>query len=305
MSSPTSGACSVARARCRRRQPNIAVDANQRWGVGEAIEWMGKLADVRPVLDRGADFSRRCAGSPAIRNAVRPIRVATGEHVQNRVIFKQMLQAEAIDVVQIDACRVGGVNENLAIILLAAKFGVPVCPHAGGVGLCEMVQHLAMFDFVAVSGTSENRWIEYVDHLHEHFTEPVVVRDGRYRAPNGARRRRANARRVDRRVPISRWPGVDCAQLVTTRIDAHHHVWDLAVRDQPWMTGDAMAPIARKLRRSTSSLTEADANGIAASVVVQTVARGRRDRRAARPRRRHPTIGRRGRVGRSRRGRRR
>ena len=104
-----------------------------------------------------------------------PIRVATGEHVQNRVIFKQLLQAEAIDVVQIDACRVGGVNENLAILLLAAKFGVPVCPHAGGVGLCEMVQHLAMFDFVAVSGTSEDRWIEYVDHLHEHFTDPVVV----------------------------------------------------------------------------------------------------------------------------------
>ena len=103
---------------------------------------------------------------------MRPIRVATGEHVQNRVIFKQLLQAEAIDVVQIDACRVGGVNENLAILLLAAKFGVPVCPHAGGVGLCEMVQHLAMFDFVAVSGTTEGRWIEYVDHLHEHFADP-------------------------------------------------------------------------------------------------------------------------------------
>jgi L-fuconate dehydratase len=111
------------------------------------------------------------------------MRIATGEHVQNRVIFKQMLQAEAIDVVQIDACRVGGVNENLAILLLAAKFGIPVCPHAGGVGLCEMVQHLAMFDFVAVSGSLDGRWIEYVDHLHEHFTAPVQVKNGSYRAP--------------------------------------------------------------------------------------------------------------------------
>ncbi len=102
---------------------------------------------------------------------------------QNRVIFKQMLQAQAIDVVQIDACRVGGVNENVAILLLAARFGVPVCPHAGGVGLCEMVQHLAMFDFIAVSGTTDDRWVEYVDHLHEHFTDPVVVRGGRYLAP--------------------------------------------------------------------------------------------------------------------------
>ena len=132
-----------------------------------------------------------------------PIRVATGEHVQNRVIFKQMLQAEAIDVVQIDACRVGGVNENLAIILLAAKFGVPVCPHAGGVGLCEMVQHLAMFDFIAVSGTSENRWIEYVDHLHEHFTEPVVVSGGRYRAPIGPG---AGARMLDASIAEYRFP---------------------------------------------------------------------------------------------------
>ena len=116
------------------------------------------------------------------------------------MIFKQLLQAEAIDVVQIDACRVGGVNENLAILLLAAKFGVPVCPHAGGVGLCEMVQHLAMFDFVAVSGTTEGRWIEYVDHLHEHFTDPVVVERGRYRAPTGpgagARLRDASIARV-------------------------------------------------------------------------------------------------------------
>ena len=112
-----------------------------------------------------------------------PIRIATGEHVQNRVIFKQLMQAEAIDVVQIDAARVAGVNENLAILLLAAKFGLPVCPHAGGVGLCELVQHLAMFDFVAVCGELEHRVIEYVDHLHEHFVDPVVVSDGRYHAP--------------------------------------------------------------------------------------------------------------------------
>jgi L-fuconate dehydratase len=109
--------------------------------------------------------------------------VATGEHVQNRVMFKQLLQAEAVDVVQIDAARVGGVNENVAILLLAAKFGVPVCPHAGGVGLCELVQHLSMFDFVAVTGTMRNRVIEYVDHLHEHFVDPVRIVRGRYAAP--------------------------------------------------------------------------------------------------------------------------
>ena len=104
------------------------------------------------------------------------MRVATGEHVQNAVVFKQLLQQEAIDVVQIDACRVGGVNENVAILLLAAKFGVPVCPHAGGVGLCELVQHLSMFDYLAVSGSLEGRMVEYVDHLHEHFVDPVVAR---------------------------------------------------------------------------------------------------------------------------------
>ena len=109
--------------------------------------------------------------------------MATGEHVQNRVIFKQLLTAGAIDILQIDAARVGGVNENVAILLLAAKFGVPVCPHAGGVGLCELVQHLAMFDYVAVSGTLDERVIEYVDHLHEHFVDPVVVRGGRYLTP--------------------------------------------------------------------------------------------------------------------------
>ena len=122
-------------------------------------------------------------GHDRVRAAVFPVLVATGEHVQNRVIFKQMLQAKAIDIVQIDACRVGGLNENVAILLLAAKFGVPVCPHAGGVGLCEVVRHLSMFDFVAVSGTTEGRVIEYVDHRHEHFLDPVEIDRGRYVTP--------------------------------------------------------------------------------------------------------------------------
>ena len=163
---------------------HIALDANQRWSVDQAIGWMSRLAEFEPYWIEEPTSPDDVLGHRAIREAVHPIRVATGEHVQNRVVFKQLLQAEAIDVVQIDACRVGGVNENLAILLLAAKYGVPVCPHAGGVGLCEMVQHLAMFDFVAVSGSSEGRWIEYVDHLHEHFTDPVVVDRGRYRAPS-------------------------------------------------------------------------------------------------------------------------
>ncbi|HKX63516.1 MAG TPA: enolase C-terminal domain-like protein, partial [Verrucomicrobiae bacterium] len=118
--------------------------------------------------------------------AVAPVGVATGEHGQNRVIFKQLMQAEAIRFCQLDACRLGGVNEVLAVLLLAGKFGIPVCPHAGGVGLCEHVQHLSMFDFVAVSGSMEDRVIEYVDHLHEHFVDPVVVRAGRYFPPSRA-----------------------------------------------------------------------------------------------------------------------
>jgi L-fuconate dehydratase len=163
----------------------IAVDANQRWDVGAAIDWMTALAPGRPYWIEEPTSPDDILGHAAIRRALRPlgIRVATGEHVQNRIIFKQMLQADAIDVVQIDACRVAGVNENLAILLLAAKFGKPVCPHAGGVGLCELVQHLALFDYAAVSGRLDDRMIEYVDHLHEHFVDPVVIRDGRYQAP--------------------------------------------------------------------------------------------------------------------------
>ena len=161
----------------------ISVDANQRWGVDEAI------ANVRRLASHGIHWIEEptspddILGHRAVAEGVHPVRVATGEHVANAVIFKQLLTSGAIDVCQIDACRVAGVNENVAILLLAAKYGVPVCPHAGGVGLCEVVQHLSMFDFVAVSGSTDGRWIEFVDHLHEHFEDPVVVRGGVYRAP--------------------------------------------------------------------------------------------------------------------------
>ncbi|MFC6882546.1 MULTISPECIES: L-fuconate dehydratase [Actinomadura] len=161
----------------------IAVDANQRWGVAEAITWTRALADSDPYWIEEPTSPDDILGHAAVRRGVAPVKVATGEHVHNRVVFKQLLQAGAVDVVQIDAARVGGVNENLAILLLAAKFGVPVCPHAGGVGLCELVQHLSMFDYVALSGTTRNRVIEYVDHLHEHFVTPVLVRGGHYTAP--------------------------------------------------------------------------------------------------------------------------
>jgi L-fuconate dehydratase len=161
----------------------IAVDANQAWGVAQAIEWMKHLAAYGPYWIEEPTSPDDILGHAAIREAVAPIKVATGEHTSNQVMFKQLLQAGAIDVLQIDASRTAGVTENVAILLLAAKFGVPVCPHAGGVGLCEMVQHLAMFDYVAVSGSLESRVIEYVDHLHEEFTEPVRIRDGRYLAP--------------------------------------------------------------------------------------------------------------------------
>ncbi|MFI6643284.1 enolase C-terminal domain-like protein [Streptomyces sp. NPDC050504] len=160
----------------------IAVDANQRWDVPDAVRWMSALAPYAPHWIEEPTSPDDVLAHAAVR-AGQPVPVATGEHGANRVLFKQLLQAGAVDFVQIDAARVAGVNENLAILLLAAKFGVPVCPHAGGVGLCELVQHLAMFDYVAVSGSWEDRVIEYVDHLHEHFEEPVVVTEGRYAAP--------------------------------------------------------------------------------------------------------------------------
>ncbi|MET9406563.1 enolase C-terminal domain-like protein [Streptomyces sp. NPDC002935] len=174
--------CRVARAAVG-PDIRIAIDANQRWNVDEAIAWTRALTECRPYWIEEPTSPDDILGHAVVRAAVAPVKVATGEHAQNRVVFKQLLQAGSIDVLQIDAARVGGVNENLAILLLAAKFGVPVCPHAGGVGLCELVQHLSMFDFVALSGTTVDRVIEYVDHLHEHFTEPVVIRDGHYTAP--------------------------------------------------------------------------------------------------------------------------
>ncbi|MEV7076234.1 enolase C-terminal domain-like protein [Streptomyces sp. NPDC093990] len=161
----------------------IAVDANQAWGVRQAVDWMRALAPYDPYWIEEPTSPDDILGHAAVRRELAPVKVATGEHTHNQVMFKQFLQAEALDILQMDASRTAGVTENVAILLLAAKFGVPVCPHAGGVGLCEMVQHLAMFDYVAVSGTTEDRVIEYVDHLHEHFTDPVRIRDGRYLAP--------------------------------------------------------------------------------------------------------------------------
>ena len=162
----------------------ISVDANQRWDIADAIANVTRLAPSGLYWVEEPTSPDDVLGHAEIARGVAPIRVATGENVANRVIFKQLLASRAVDVVQIDACRVAGVNENLAILLLAAKFGVPVCPHAGGVGLCEVVQHLSMFDYVAISGSTEGRWIEYVDHLHEHFVDPVQLRGGRYLAPS-------------------------------------------------------------------------------------------------------------------------
>lgn len=163
----------------------LMVDANQVWDVPQAIAWMKELAPYKPWWIEEPTSPDDVLGHAAIANAVRPlgIGVATGEMCQNRVMFKQLLQAKAIDFCQIDSCRIGGVNENIAVILMAAKFGVPVCPHAGGVGLCEYVQHLSIFDYIAVSGSCEGRVTEYVDHLHEHFLDPCVVKNGRYMPP--------------------------------------------------------------------------------------------------------------------------
>jgi L-fuconate dehydratase len=177
----------------------VAVDANQIWGVEEAITWMAALSRFDPYWVEEPTSADDILGHVRVRSAVAPIRVATGEHGMNPVLFKQLLQAGAIDVLQLDATRVCGVNDNVAILLLAAKFGVPVCPHAGGVGLCEMVQHLAMFDFLTVSGSLQGRMIEYIDHLHEHFVEPVRVVAGHYLPPGrpgvGARMRPASIER--------------------------------------------------------------------------------------------------------------
>jgi L-fuconate dehydratase len=161
----------------------LMMDANQRWDVGEAIASMRQLARFDPWWIEEPTSPDDVLGHAAIARAIAPIGVATGEQCQNRVLFKQLLQADAIRFCQIDSCRLGGVNEILSVLLMAAKFGVPVCPHAGGVGLCEYVQHLAIFDYLCVSASLEDRIVEYVDHLHDHFIDPVVIRDGRYMPP--------------------------------------------------------------------------------------------------------------------------
>jgi len=164
----------------------LMMDANQKWDVDEAIVNMESLKKFNPWWIEEPTSPDDILGHAKIAKAVHPIKVATGEHCQNRVMFKQLMQANAIGICQIDSCRVGGVNEILAILLMAAKFKIPVCPHAGGVGLCEYVQHLSMIDFIAISGSQEDRIIEYVDHLHEHFYDPVVINNGAYVAPSMA-----------------------------------------------------------------------------------------------------------------------
>ncbi len=144
---------------------------------------MKELSEFRPHWIEEPTSPDDVLGHATIARAIAPVGVATGEHCQNRVMFKQLLQAEAINFCQIDSCRLGGVNEVLAVLLMAAKFDVPVCPHAGGVGLCEYVQHLSIFDYIAVSASLENRIVEYVDHLHEHFVQPVVMKGDRYMPP--------------------------------------------------------------------------------------------------------------------------
>ncbi|HEY8729912.1 MAG TPA: enolase C-terminal domain-like protein, partial [Acidothermaceae bacterium] len=162
---------------------HLMIDANQVWEVPQAIEWVNALADFRPLWIEEPTSPDDILGHAAVRAGVAPIGVATGEHGHNRVMFKQLLQAGAIDFCQIDSCRLASVNEVLTVLLLAAKFGVPVCPHAGGVGLCELVQHLSIFDYVAVSGSLDGRVAEYVDHLHEHFVDPCVVANAAYVLP--------------------------------------------------------------------------------------------------------------------------
>jgi L-fuconate dehydratase len=162
---------------------NLMIDANQVWDVGTAIAWVRELAAFDPLWIEEPTSPDDVLGHATIRRAVAPVGVATGEHGMNRVLFKQLFQAEAIDFCQIDSCRLGSVNEILPVMLMAAKFGIPVCPHAGGVGLCELVQHLSIIDFLIISGSTEGRVAEYVDHLHEHFVDPCVVKDAAYVVP--------------------------------------------------------------------------------------------------------------------------
>lgn len=162
----------------------LMIDANQVWEVDQAIDWVKKLAFANPFFIEEPTSPDDVAGHRKIRQAIGPVRVATGEMCQNRIMFKQFIAEGAIDIVQIDSCRMGGLNEVLAVLLIAAKYNLPVWPHAGGVGLCEYVQHLSMIDYIAVSGTKEGRVIEYVDHLHEHFVDPCVVEDAAYMPPS-------------------------------------------------------------------------------------------------------------------------
>jgi L-fuconate dehydratase len=162
----------------------LMMDANQVWDVKEAIDWMEDLLKFKPLFIEEPTSPDDILGHAAVRKALYPrTRVATGEHIQNRIVFKQLFQAEAIDFCQIDSCRVAGVNEILAILLMAKKFNIPVCPHAGGVGLCEYVQHLSLIDYICVTASTEGRVLEYVDHLHEHFIDPVVMKNSNYTAP--------------------------------------------------------------------------------------------------------------------------
>jgi L-fuconate dehydratase len=161
----------------------LMMDANQKWDVDEAVRNVNMLTEFKPWWIEEPTSPDDILGHKTIREAVKPIKVATGEHCQNRVIFKQLITSGAIDICQIDSCRLGGVNEVLAVLLMAAKYNMPVCPHAGGVGLCEYVQHLSMIDYICITGTMENRVIEYVDHLHEHFLDPVVIKNSAYMPP--------------------------------------------------------------------------------------------------------------------------
>ena len=161
----------------------MMVDANQVWEVDEAIDWMRELAEFEPLWIEEPVHPDDVLGHAAVSRGVAPIGVATGEHAQNRIIFKQMLSSGAMQFCQLDACRLAGVNEVIAVMLLAKQFDVPVCPHAGGVGLCEYVQHLSIFDHIAIAGSLEGRLVEFVDHLHEHFVDPVRVQGARYQVP--------------------------------------------------------------------------------------------------------------------------
>uniref|UniRef100_A0A8C4HHV3 Mitochondrial enolase superfamily member 1 n=1 Tax=Dicentrarchus labrax TaxID=13489 RepID=A0A8C4HHV3_DICLA len=195
----------------------LMIDANQRWDVAEAISWVSRLAEFKPLWIEEPTSPDDILGHAAISKALAPlgIGVATGEQCHNRVMFKQFLQASALQFVQIDSCRLGSVNENLAVLLMAHKFQVPVCPHAGGVGLCELVQHLILFDYVCVSGSLSHRMCEYVDHLHEHFTSPVVIHDAHYMPPKD--------------------PGYSC-EMLESSVQRHQYpegdVWKLAQERQ-------------------------------------------------------------------------